>query len=487
LSEVNRETVNRLRVKWIFQFPRFVRYVQATPVVVGDIMFVTLPPNEVYALDARTGNQIWSYTGPDVPNLRVTGNGGAVSRGVAVLGNTVFFASADAHLVALNAQSGKLVWDTKVAENKDGYYMTGAPLAIQDKIVVGVSGGEFATRCFLDAYSAVDGKRVWRIYTIPGPGEPGNETWTTPDSWKVGGAPTWLTGSYDPQLDLLYWGVGNPGPDFQGDVREGSNLYSNSVLAIEGATGKLRWFFQFTPHDEHDWDSVQIPILADGLFGDQQRKLIYWANRNGFYYVLDRVTGQVLHASAFVKQTWASGFDSNHKPIEMPGARPTKQGSIAFPSLVGATNWWSPTYERSSNTVFVPTMNGPGLFFKSRDLVEVTGEVDASHASNVPSQPPSTSIRALDATSGDLRWEYKFPPRENSYVMGGLLSTDGGIVFGGDQSGFIALNSATGAELWKSNIGTWITAAPVTYMSEGHQAIALASGRTVIAFSLDGR
>jgi alcohol dehydrogenase (cytochrome c) len=451
------------------------------------MMFVTLPPNEVYALDARTGQQLWSYAAPEAPNLRVTGNGGAVNRGVALLGNTVFFCSADAHLIALDARTGKLLWDTKVAENKDGYYLTGAPLAIKDRIVVGTGGGEFGTRGFLDAYSAVDGKRLWRLYTIPGPGEPGHETWSTPDSWKTGGAPTWLTGSYDPELDLLYWGVGNPGPDFQGEVREGINLYSNCVIAVEAATGKLRWYYQFTPHDEHDWDAVQIPILVDAPFEGQQRKLIYWANRNAFYYVIDRVTGEVLHAKEFVRQTWASGFDSQHRPIEIPGARPTKQGMITYPSLVGATNWWSPTYERSSNTVFVPTMNGPGMFFKSPDLVDATGEINGSHATAVPGQPPSTSIRALDAATGDLRWEYKFPPRQSSYVMGGLLSTDGGLVFGGDQSGFLALNSATGQELWKFNVGTAIAAAPITYSSEGRQFVALASGRTVIAFSLDGR
>jgi alcohol dehydrogenase (cytochrome c) len=487
LSEINRANVSRLRVKWMFQFPRFMRYVQATPLVVGDMMFVTLPPNEVYALDARTGKQLWSYTGPQRPNLRVTGNGGAVNRGVAILGKTVFFGSADAHLVALNAQDGRVLWDVKVAENSDGYFITGAPLAIRDKIVLGVAGGEFAARGFVDAYSPVDGKRLWRFYTIPAPGEPGNETWATPDAWKKGGAPTWLTGSYDPELDLLYWGVGNPCPDFQGDVRKGSNLYSDSVIAIEGATGRLRWYYQFTPHDEHDWDSVQIPILADAPFGGEPRKLVYWANRNGFYYVLDRVTGQFLHAKAFVKQTWASGFDSQNQPMEIPEARPTKQGTLAYPSLVGGTNWWSPTFERSSNTVFVPTMDGPGLFFKSMELVLPTGEVDASHATAVPGQPPRTSIRALDATTGDLRWQYTFPPRESSYVMGGLLSTEGGLVFGGDQSGFLALDSATGEELWKFNIGTWITAAPITYLSEGRQSVALSSGRTVVAFSLDGR
>ena len=228
------------------------------------------------------------------------------------------------------------------------------------------------------------------------------------------------------------------------------------------------------------------PILADAPFGGQPRKLLYWANRNAFYYVLDRVTGEFLHAKAFAKQTWASGFDSQHQPIEIPGARPTKQGTLAYPSLVGATNWWSPTFERSSNTVFVPTFDGPGLFFKSRELVLPTGEVDASHSTAVPGQPPRSSIRALDATTGDLRWEYTFPPRESSYVMGGLLSTEGGLVFGGDQSGFVALSSATGEELWKFNIGTWITAAPICPRARVINPWR-ASGRAVIAFSLDGR
>ena len=252
----------------------------------------------------------------------------------------------------------------KVAENKDGYFLTGAPLAIKDKIVLGVAGGEFGIRGFLDAYSPADGRRLWRFNTVPAPGEPGGESWSSVGAWKQGGAPTWLTGSYDPELDLLYWGVGNPSPDFDGDARAGRNLYSNCVIALEGATGRLRWYYQFTPHDEHDWDAAQIPVLADATFQNQHRKLMYWANRNGFYYVLDRVTGRFLRATAFAKQTWASGFDSLGAPIEVPGARPSREGTMTWPSMVGATNWWSPSYSPATDLFYVPYIHLPAIFIR---------------------------------------------------------------------------------------------------------------------------
>ena len=423
----------------------------------------------------------------DPASLRVTGNGGAVNRGVAVLGNAVFIGTADAHLVALDAQTGKVRWDVKVAENTEGYFITGAPLALKDRIILGTAGGEFGVRGRLDAYSPIDGKRLWRFYTVPAPGEPGSDTWNSKDSWKQGGAPTWLTGSYDPELDLIYWGVGNPSPDFQGDVRRGDNLFSNSVIAIEGATGRLRWHFQFTPHDERDWDSVQIPVLANAAWRGMPRKLLYWANRNGFYYVLDRTTGEFLTAKAFVKQTWLSRFEPSGRPVEDPVARPTRAGTLVYPSEVGATNWWSPSYEPSSNTFFVPTLDGPGLYFKSDVLWGTDGQFNASRAEAVPGHQAQTSIRALDAATGDLKWEYKFPRRERSYVMGGLLTTNGGLLFGGDQSGFLALDTETGSELWRFRLGTGIAAAPITFLSQGRQSVTLATARAILTFSLDGR
>lgn len=480
LSQITRQNVSRLRLKWLFQFPEFSRDTESTPLVSGHYMFVTLPPGDVWALDTRTGEKLWSYSYPISTPVK---NTPVHNRGVALLGNTVFLGTLNAHLVALNAQTGKLLWDVKVADNEDGYGITSAPLALRNQIVIGVSGGDFGIRGFIDAYSPVDGKRLWRLYTVPGPGEPGHETWAG-DSWKKGGGPTWLTGSYDPDLDLIYWGVGNPGPDFQGDVRSGKNLYTCSVIAIEAATGRLRWYYQFSPHDEHDWDSTQVPVLANAVFQGQPRKLLYFANRNAFFYALDRTSGKFLRAEAYAKQTWAAGFDSEGVPIETAAARPTVAGATISPSSQGATNWWSPSYDPASNTMYVPTMEGSDVYKKGPAISLAYGNYLGRIATFGPTW---TAIRALDGQTGHLRWEYRFPPRQPSIVMGGLLSTDGGLVFGGDESLMVALDSTQGKELWHFRTGVGIAAAPITYMVDGHQNVTLAAGMTVLTFSLDGK
>lgn len=481
LTQITRDNVGRLRLKWLFQFPKFSRGVECTPIVVGHSMFVTLPPGDVWALDTRTGEKLWSYSYPISTPVK---NTPVHNRGVAVLGNTVYLGTLNAHLVALNAQTGKLLWDVTVADNQGGYGITSAPLALRDEILVGVSGGDFGIRGFLDAYSPVDGKRLWRFYTIPGPGEPGHETWGAGDSWKRGGGSTWLTGSYDPDLDLIYWGIGNPGPDFQGDVRPGINLYTCSVVAIEAATGHLLWYYQFSPHDEHDWDSTQVPVLADAVVDGQPRKLLYFANRNGFFYILDRTTGKFLHAEAYAKQTWNAGFDPAGAPIERSEGRPTVGGSTIFPNSQGATNWWSPSYDSASNTMYVPTMEGSDVYKKGPPVTLDYGNYLGGMATFGPTW---TAVRALDAATGRLRWEYRFPPRQPSIVMGGVLSTDGGLIFAGDDALLVALGSSRGKELWGFNTGTGIAAAPITYLADGRQQVTLVAGMTVLTFSLDSK
>jgi alcohol dehydrogenase (cytochrome c) len=482
LSQITRDNVARLRLKWLYQFAQFTRGgTECTPLVVGRYMFVTLPPGDVWALDTRTGEKLWSYSYPVSTPVK---NTPVHNRGVAILGNTIYLGTLNAHLLALDAATGRLLWDVAVADNQDGYGITSAPLALGDKIVVGVSGGDFGIRGFVDAYSPVDGKRLWRFYTVPGPGEPGHETWGQGDSWKRGGGSTWLTGSYDSDLDLIYWGVGNPGPDYQGDVRPGINLYTCSVIAIEAATGHLRWHYQFSPHDEHDWDSTQIPVLADAIFQGQPRKLMYFANRNGFFYILDRTNGKFLAAEAFAKQTWASGFDSAGVPIQRPEGHPTVGGSIIYPNSQGATNWWSPSYDAASNTMYVPTMEGSDVYKKGPAVTMDYGNYLGGSATFGPTW---TAVRALDAATGRLRWEYRFPPREPSIVMGGLLSTGGGVVFGGDDSLMVALDAGQGKELWHFNTGAGIAAAPITYLVDGRQQVTLVSGMTVLTFSLDAK
>ena len=316
LSQINRDNIGHLRVAWARQFETSADRVETTPLVRGSTMFVTEAPNRVHALDAASGRVIWSYP-RDLPS-RLFLCCAVANRGVALLGDRLFVGTLDAHLLALDANTGKLLWDVDVADHAEGYSITGAPLVVDDMVVTGIAGGEFGVRGFIDAYDAATGKRRWRFYTVPAPGEPGSESWAG-DSASHGGATTWLTGAFDPQTRVIYWGVGNPSPNFYGEDRKGDNLYSDSVVALDADTGKLRWHFQFTPHDVHDWDAVQIPVLVDTVIGNAPRKLLVSANRNGFYYVLDRTTGEFLRGRPFVKQTWADGLDASGRPDRAAG------------------------------------------------------------------------------------------------------------------------------------------------------------------------
>lgn len=481
LSQIHRQNVARLKVKWLFQVES-TDGIETSPLVIGTTMYLTTPPGNVWALDARTGAPLWSYSRPMLSGVMTCC--GFVNRGLAVLGTTLYFGTLDAHLVALDAGTGVVKWDVKVAEYRDGFSITGAPLAVDGKVVVGIAGGDYGIRGFLDAYDARTGHRAWRFQTIPGPGEPGHETWRG-DSWKTGGAPTWMTGSYDAGLKLLYWAVGNPGPDFQSAVRPGDNLYSNCVLALDVETGRLRWYYQFTPHDDHDWDATEILVLADAELGARPRKLLLQANRNGFYYVLDRETGAFLTAKAFVRQTWNEGFDSAGRPAIRPGSSPSRQGSLVFPGAA-ATNWWSPTYDPGAGLFYVVAREQAGVFFNSPDPIPSRGEFFmGSSGQPADAEPALGAVRALEATTGELRWEYLPPVAHHRLITGGLLSTDGGVVFGGVESRFFALDARTGKELWRINTGGPIHGAPITYLSEGRQQVTVAAGQSIITFVVE--
>jgi alcohol dehydrogenase (cytochrome c) len=340
LDQINRSNVSLLKVAWMYQV-RGRQHFETTPLVFDGVMYITDPPSDVTALDLRTGRPIWHYR-PDI-RQGVPVCCGQVNRGVAALGDQIFVNTIDAHLVALDARTGRVRWDVEVADWKLAYSMTAAPLAIKDKIIVGIAGAEYGVRGFLDAYDAKTGRRLWRFWTTPGPGEPGNETWSG-ESWKQGGATTWVTGSYDPELNLLYWGTGNPGPDYDGSVRLGDNLYSDSVIALDADTGRLKWHFQFVPHDVNDMDSNQIPVLLDANWNGTPRKLMLFANRNAFYYVLDRATGEFLQATQFTRQTWAKGIDARGRPMPNPDSAPSERGAVVYPDDDGSANWFSPTY-----------------------------------------------------------------------------------------------------------------------------------------------
>lgn len=484
LDEVTTENVTDLRLAWVLQMDTAEPFVETTPIVVDGAMFLTTPDGNVIAADTRTGNILWRYhsaTPADVPVCC-----GFNNRGVAVVRDRVIIGTLDTRVVALDARTGEVRWQTTAADYRKGYSMTGAPLAVGDKVIVGMAGGDYATRGFLDAYDVATGKRVWRFYTIPAPGEPGSETWGN-DAWKTGGGATWVTGSYDPELRLVYWGVGNPAPDFFGDARPGDNLYTNSVVALDVDTGKLRWHFQFTPHDEHDWDANQIPVLVDREFGGERRRLMLWGNRNGFYYVLDRETGEFLHATPFVKQTWAEGVDANGRPIVLPDSAPSMHGTLTWPGLSGGGNWWSPSYSPLTDLVYIPFAESPKIFFKDVDFdpTPVEGQPYMGSASVATGEPLQAGVRALDPATGEIRWQYmRSRPDRRAGWMGGVLSTAGNVAFVGDLRDFVAFDSATGRELWRVNLGGYINAAPISFAVDGRQHVAIPAGNALYVFRL---
>jgi alcohol dehydrogenase (cytochrome c) len=479
LSQINKDNVEKLAPVWIYQVRTGYGGFETTPLVSDKIMYISEPPSTVTALDLVTGRKIWSYT-PEIPKNVTTLGFGPVNRGVALLDNNVYIGTLDAHLICLDARSGSVKWNVTVADNKLGYAITCAPLAIDHKIIIGISGGEAGIRGFLDAYDAKTGKRDWRLYTIPGKGEPGNETWPG-DSWKTGGAPTWVTGSYDKELNLLYWGIGNPGPDWNGDSRSGDNLYSCSVLAINPSTGKMVWYFQFTPHDTHDWDANQIPVLLDLKVNGVMVKALATANRNGFYYLLDRKTGKFIAGKAYAKETWAKGLDANGKAIVIPGKEPTEKGNLIYPSLQGATNWFSPSYSESTGMFYVSVREMGSLYFKKEVEYQPGKYFMGGGEQLLPGDNAYGAVKALDPATGNLKWEFKL----QSPPWSGVLSTAGGLVFGGTVEGnFFALDAETGKSKWQFQAGGPIGANPVSFSLNGQQRIAIASGNALIVFGL---
>ncbi len=478
LKQVHAGNVAELVPKWVYHIKGASR-LESVPVVVNGIMYVT-QPNEVYALDGQTGRVIWEHH-------RQTGAVRGPNRGAAVYGNKVYFGTPDAHLVALDARTGSHLWEVELAPPGQGYWCPVAPLAVKDKIIVGIAPGDHGLNGWLDAYDAETGKRLWRWQAIPKPGEPGSETWAG-DSWKTGGGDTWLTGSYDPELNLLYWGIGNPAPDFDGDGRKGDNLYTECMVALDPDSGKLKWYFQFTPHDVHDWDAVEIPVLVDGDYNGQRRKFLAQANRNGFYYLLDRTGGKFLHGSPFVKLlNWATGLTEDGRPIRVPGVQPTLQGNKVCPATAGATNWMSPAYNPQTGLFYVVAQEGCGISTKSSDTFRPGGfPFMATGYIESPEEPWQMYVRALELTTGKLRWEYK---QIGSKRYGaGLLSTAGGLLFAGDDQGnFTALDAALGKALWHFNTGQQISASPIAYQFRGKQYIAVSAGSNVFAFGLFDR
>jgi len=480
LREINTTNVAQLGAKWMFPIADSNR-LEVTPVVVDGVMYVTMA-NQAYALDARSGRQIWHYSRPLTKGV-IGDAGGAINRGVAVLGNTVFMVTDHAHIIALHRLTGELLWDTEMADYRKHYGATSAPLVVKDLVLSGTSGGDEGARGFVDAYKASTGKRVWRFWNMPAPGEALSETWVG-RAMEHGCVDGWLTGTYDPSTNLIYWPTGNPCPDYNGDERKGDNLYSSSVLALEPETGKLRWHYQFTPHDLHDWDATETPMLIDAEFRGRQRKLLVQANRNGFFYVLDRVTGEFLLGEPFVKKlTWASGIGTDGRPKLVPGQEPTDQGTRTCPSVVGATNWMSTAYNPVTGLFYVMALESCNIYTKSSAWWEPGQSFYGGAARRVPGEINQKFLRAIDLQTGKIAWEV--PQVGPGHSAGGVLSTAGGVVFFGDDNGALAaVDAKTGDALWHFHTNEPWRASPMTYMVDGKQYVAVASGSNIIAFGL---
>ena len=493
LTQITPANVKNLDLQWVWQSKSLEKF-EATALVVDGVLYTLQGPPvqgvyEIVALDAVTGRPFWTLEYK--PHIAARPCCGRVSRGLAILGDTLYMGTIDAHLIAIDARTGKIIWDVAAAKLgekvTEKYAITHAPVVVKDKIIVGMAGGDLGVRGYISAFDAKDGRELWRFYTIPGKGEPGNDTWSG-NSWETGGAGVWNSGAYDPETNLVYFGTGNPAPDWDGRERLGDNLYSDSVVALDADTGKLRWHYQFTPHDEVDYDSTQVPVLADIPWQGRLRKVMLWANRNGLAYVIDRTSGEFLLGKPYVKVNWMDGFDPKGRPIRIPGQIPTPQGTLIMPTVLGATNWAAPSYSPRT-----------GLFYVS--LWENTGTVAVEggrpRAAGIPNGTPMGqatltpnlkkeeegygAVRALDPKTLEKKWEFKM----NDITWGGVLTTASDVLFSGGKEGyFFALDARSGDLLWKVALGGQVNAGPMTYSVNGKQYVTIAAGSSLFAFAL---
>ncbi|MEO8595235.1 MAG: PQQ-dependent dehydrogenase, methanol/ethanol family [Candidatus Solibacter sp.] len=489
LDQIRTDNARNLELKWVYQLESTDKF-EATPLVVDGVMYFTQPPSDVIAVDARTGRAFWTY------RYQLSGTVGTCcgrdNRGLAMLGDTLFLAAMDGKLVALDAKTGKEIWKTQVVDPGPGYSFTMAPLVVKDKVIVGPGGGEYGIRGFIAAFDARTGKEAWRFNTVALPGEPGHETWEN-NAWEKGGGSIWLTPSYDPETNLVIQGVGNPSPDWNASVRPGDNLYTSSVVALDADTGKLKWHYQFVPHDPFDWDAAQTPVLVDAEWQGQPRKLVYWANRNGIFYTLDRTTGKFLSGTPFIKQTWLDGFDANGRPKISPKAIPTTEGTLVYPGVQGGTNWYAPSFSPRTGLFYLSVwadyysvyQEGPPDYVPGRRYNGGNIMQPLAYNRNTILRPDEAqgygAVKALDPKTGKTVWQVKFA----DLTEGGVLTTAGDVLFTGNREGYFhAFDARDGKTLWKVSLGGYIAAGPVSYSVAGKQYVAIAAGHAMYVFGL---
>jgi alcohol dehydrogenase (cytochrome c) len=491
LKQITPANIRRLKAAWSFPILGGNSVLEATPLVIDGVMYTTGSgnPATVTAIDARTGRQIWRWTRQQkiVNPYEIN----PFARGVAILGNRIFVGTLDGMLIAVDARTGQSLWETQVADTMEGSSITSPPVVLKDMVITGMTGGEYATRGFLDAYDAATGTRRWRFYTIPAPGEFGNDTWKG-ESWKTGGGPTWLPGSYDSDLNLIYWAVGNPAPEFDRVSRgEMDNLFTNAVVALDADTGKMKWHYQFTPDDGHDWDSVQDMMLVDRVWRGQNRKLLMHADRNGHFYVLDRTNGKFLSGTPFVYQNWNAGFDENGRPQHVPGSNSSAEGSfLVYPTLGGATNFQAPSYSPLTGWFYLAFQEGGQQYTSAPQQITRgqqylgRGRAAGPPPARGPNQPaPNAGIRALDPETGKAMWSYKL---YQGSITNGVLATGGNVLFVSSRDGnIIGLDAKSGQYLWHYQTGGNHQASPISYAIDGKQYVALAAGNVVFSFALE--
>ena len=482
LAQITAANAHDVAAQWTFD-THSAGTVEATPLVVDGVMYLTAS-NDAFALDAATGAQLWHHASAVTQGL-IDDASGHISRGAALLGNRLYMETDNAHLVCLDARTGSPLWDVSYAVGNRNYGATSAPLIVKNKVLVGTSGGDDGVRGFVAAFDAETGEEAWRFWTVPAPGEPASGTWPAGDIYLHGGGAAWMPGTYDPQLNLLYWGTGNPSPDFDGEARAGDNLYTDSVLALDPDTGRLKWHFQFTPHDVNDYDAEETPVLVDTTFRGHRRRLLVQANRNGFVYVLDRVTGQFLQATPFAQQlNWATGIDPAGRPIRTDRT-PVADGTRMCPSYAGGTNWYSPTWNERTRTLLFLSLDDCSVFKRKPQEFKEGKAFYSTGASHLAADNPRRYLNAFDPVTGRFSWRRPLEGAGHSFA--GAMSTASGIVvFGNDEEELEVADAASGQSLVRFPLHQPPHASPMSYGVAGRQYVAIAAGHSVFTFALPG-
>jgi alcohol dehydrogenase (cytochrome c) len=470
LSQINTKNAGMLTLAWAFQMNESNASIKSTPLLVNGVLYFTIP-DQLWAVDARSGRQLWHYTYPKTGGFYIG------QRGAAMYLGWVYFLSNDGHLVCLDARTGEVRWTIEVADTKLGFFTSMAPQVIRNHIIIGVSGDFYDLNGYIRSYDPETGKEQWQWNSIPTVGEPGSETWPTKgNAIKHGGGMTWMSGTYDPDLNLMYWGTGNPNPTMYGGDRPGDNLYTCSIVALNPDTGKLSWYFQASPHDVHDWDAVEDPVLADAEFHGRPRKLLMQASRNGYFFVLDRTTGTALVSKPFADINWSKGVNSKGEPIRNPDKDPSAAGTFVSPSSSGATNWRSPSFDPKTGLFYVSTTQSYSLFYHL-----TTGKA-VGYAGKDFGLFSHSYLKAIDYQTGESRWQYDLGPGGSG---AGILTTAGGIAFTADAFGnLLTLDAKTGRTLWHSYGGERVNDSPITYELDGCQYLVIGVGGVLYAWAL---